>query len=152
MIGLELVDPEAEPERNDDGRTEALPARAGAPVPGVPRPSCPLEPTEREVPGRDTAGPMAVRRTPRPAAPELAAAVRHECLRRGLIVELGGRHASVVRLLPPLTITDEQAAAVFGRLADAVEAAARDHTGRGGETCGPRRGRPRPAGSTQGAG
>ncbi|MDN5382261.1 MULTISPECIES: diaminobutyrate--2-oxoglutarate transaminase family protein [unclassified Streptomyces] len=152
MIGLELVDPEAEPERNDDGRTEALPARAGAPVPGVPRPSCPPEPAEREVPGRDTAGPMAVRRTPRPAAPELAAAVRHECLRRGLIVELGGRHASVVRLLPPLTITDEQAAAVFGRLADAVEAAARDHTGRGGETCGPRRGRPRPAGSTQGAG
>ncbi|GDY77613.1 hypothetical protein SAV31267_070980 [Streptomyces avermitilis] len=37
---------------------------------------------------------------PRPAAPELAAAVQRECLRRGLIVELGGRHASVVRLLP----------------------------------------------------
>ncbi|MEV8463541.1 MULTISPECIES: aminotransferase class III-fold pyridoxal phosphate-dependent enzyme [Streptomyces] len=61
---------------------------------------------------------------PRPAAPELAAAVQRECLRRGLIVGLGGRHASVVRLLPPLTITDEQATAVLDRLADAVQAAA----------------------------
>ncbi|MEU6257356.1 diaminobutyrate--2-oxoglutarate transaminase family protein [Streptomyces sp. NPDC047043] len=67
---------------------------------------------------------------PRPAVPELAAAVQRECLRRGLIVELGGRHASVVRLLPPLTISDEQAAAVLDRLADAVEAASRDYTGR----------------------
>lgn len=62
---------------------------------------------------------------PLAAAPELAAAVQRECLRRGLIVGLGGRHASVVRLLPPLTITDEQAAAVQDRLADAVRAAAR---------------------------
>ncbi|MGW3497746.1 diaminobutyrate--2-oxoglutarate transaminase family protein [Streptomyces sp. NPDC001020] len=62
---------------------------------------------------------------PRPAAPALAAAVRSECLRRGLIVELGGRHASVVRLLPPLTISDEQTSAVLDRLADAVAAAAR---------------------------
>jgi diaminobutyrate-2-oxoglutarate transaminase len=62
---------------------------------------------------------------PLPAAPELAAAVQRECLRRGLIVGLGGPHASVVRLLPPLTITDEQAAAVLDRLADAVRAAAR---------------------------
>ncbi|CAM5429192.1 Diaminobutyrate-2-oxoglutarate transaminase OS=Streptomyces violarus OX=67380 GN=FHS41_002073 PE=3 SV=1 [Streptomyces violarus] len=63
--------------------------------------------------------------TPVPAAPELAAAVQRECLRRGLIVGLDGRHAGVVRLLPPLTITDEQAAAVQDRLADAVRAAAR---------------------------
>jgi diaminobutyrate-2-oxoglutarate transaminase len=61
---------------------------------------------------------------PPPAAPELAAAVQRECLRRGLIVELGGPHTSVVRLLPPLTISDEQAAAVLDRLADAVQAAA----------------------------
>ncbi|MCX5360286.1 diaminobutyrate--2-oxoglutarate transaminase family protein [Streptomyces sp. NBC_00124] len=66
-----------------------------------------------------------------PAAPELAAAVQRECLRRGLIVELGGRHASVVRLLPPLTISDEQADAVLDRLSDAVEAAARGHTSHG---------------------
>ncbi|MFD9457490.1 diaminobutyrate--2-oxoglutarate transaminase family protein [Streptomyces sp. NPDC059985] len=59
------------------------------------------------------------------AAPDLAAAVRQACLDRGLIVELGGRHAGVVRLLPPLTLTDEQAAAVLDRLADAVPAAAR---------------------------
>lgn len=77
---------------------------------------------EGSTPGRDLA------RGPRPAAPELAAAVQRECLRRGLIVELGGRHASVVRLLPPLTISDEQAAAVLDRLADAVQAVARSHT------------------------
>ncbi|MFF4320801.1 diaminobutyrate--2-oxoglutarate transaminase family protein [Streptomyces sp. NPDC001568] len=59
------------------------------------------------------------------AAPDLAAAVRQACLDRGLIVELGGRHSSVVRLLPPLTLTDEQATAVLDRLADAVPAAAR---------------------------
>lgn len=58
-------------------------------------------------------------------APALAAAVRQECLDRGLIVEIGGRHGAVVRLLPPLTLTDEQAAAVLDRLADALPAAAR---------------------------
>ncbi|MGW3122675.1 diaminobutyrate--2-oxoglutarate transaminase family protein [Streptomyces sp. NPDC001107] len=76
------------------------------------------------------AGPDSRAVSPRPADPELAAAVQRECLRRGLIVEVGGRHASVVRLLPPLTISDEQAAAVLDRLADAVGAAARDRSGR----------------------
>ncbi len=60
-----------------------------------------------------------------PAAPALAAAVQQECLERGLIVELGGRHSGVVRLLPPLTLTDEQASAVLDRLADALSAAER---------------------------
>ncbi|WP_433919624.1 diaminobutyrate--2-oxoglutarate transaminase family protein [Streptomyces canus] len=81
----------------------------------------------------DDAGPVVMPgsiASPRPASPELAVAVQRECLRRGLIVELGGRHASVVRLLPPLTITDEQATAVLDRLADAVAAVARGH-GRG---------------------
>ncbi|MFC1414823.1 diaminobutyrate--2-oxoglutarate transaminase [Streptacidiphilus sp. N1-12] len=59
----------------------------------------------------------------RPAAPALAAAVREEALRRGLIIELGGRHNSVLRLLPPLTITDEQVDAVLDRLGEAVHAA-----------------------------
>ncbi|MFR9788609.1 diaminobutyrate--2-oxoglutarate transaminase family protein [Streptomyces sp. MB22_4] len=68
---------------------------------------------------------------PRPAAPELARAVQRECLRRGLIVELGGRHSCVVRLLPPLTISDEQAAAVVDRLTDAVGAVAREDGTRG---------------------
>ncbi|MFJ5225208.1 diaminobutyrate--2-oxoglutarate transaminase family protein [Streptomyces sp. NPDC088400] len=62
---------------------------------------------------------------PAPPAPALAAAVRRECLSRGLIVELGGRQSSVVRLLPPLTLTDEQAVAVLDRFADALAAAER---------------------------
>lgn len=61
---------------------------------------------------------------PLPPAPSLATAVRQECLRRGLIVGLGGRHAGVVHLLPPLTITDEQANAVLDRLSDAVASVA----------------------------
>ncbi|MCX4640318.1 diaminobutyrate--2-oxoglutarate transaminase family protein [Streptomyces sp. RPA4-5] len=65
----------------------------------------------------------------RPAAPELAAAVRDACLDRGLIVELGGRHSAVVRLLPPLTITDEQADAILDRLADAITVAVRTTPG-----------------------
>ncbi|MFH8567917.1 diaminobutyrate--2-oxoglutarate transaminase family protein [Streptomyces sp. NPDC017993] len=61
----------------------------------------------------------------RPADPALAAAVQHACLDRGLIVELGGRQSTVVRLLPPLTITDEQADAILDRLTDAIAAAVR---------------------------
>jgi diaminobutyrate-2-oxoglutarate transaminase len=63
----------------------------------------------------------------RPPAPALARAVRQECLDRGLIVELGGRQGSVLRLLPPLVITDEQVDAVLERLADAVTAAEAAH-------------------------
>ncbi|MYZ36166.1 aminotransferase class III-fold pyridoxal phosphate-dependent enzyme [Streptomyces sp. MnatMP-M17] len=64
---------------------------------------------------------------PAPPAPvqDLAAAVQRECLRRGLIVGLGGRRSAVVRLLPPLTLTDEQAGAVVDRFADALAAAER---------------------------
>ncbi|MER6997447.1 diaminobutyrate--2-oxoglutarate transaminase family protein [Streptomyces sp. NPDC000410] len=60
-----------------------------------------------------------------PTDAALAAAVQQECLARGLIVELGGRHSAVVRLLPPLTLTDEQAVAVLDRFADALAAAER---------------------------
>nr|WP_308117564.1 diaminobutyrate--2-oxoglutarate transaminase family protein [Streptomyces anatolicus] len=80
-------------------------------------------------PGVEAMGTLPSSARPRPPAPQLAAAVQRECLRRGLIVELGGRHSSVVRLLPPLTITDEQAAAVLDRLADALATAARTHHG-----------------------
>ncbi|MFD5124934.1 diaminobutyrate--2-oxoglutarate transaminase family protein [Streptomyces sp. NPDC058385] len=76
---------------------------------------------------QDPDRPAAPGLSPHPPAPGLAASVQRECLRRGLIVELGGRHSSVVRLLPPLTITDEQAAAVVERLADALAEAARAH-------------------------
>ncbi|MFD5041155.1 diaminobutyrate--2-oxoglutarate transaminase family protein [Streptomyces sp. NPDC058377] len=82
MIGIELVDPEAEP-------LTVTTENGSAPPPD----------------------------------PALAAVVQQECLRRGLIVELGGRHNAVVRLLPPLTLTEEQATAVVDRLADALRAA-----------------------------
>lgn len=59
----------------------------------------------------------------RPADPGLALRIRKECLARGLIVELGGRHDAVVRLLPPMVITDEEVEAVLDRLAGAVAAA-----------------------------
>ncbi|MFE6160364.1 diaminobutyrate--2-oxoglutarate transaminase family protein [Streptomyces sp. NPDC056486] len=112
MIGVELVDPAAD---------EPGPAVADRPGPAV---------ADRPEPS-GSAGHLALDRSrrPLPPAPELASAVQRECLRRGLIVELGGRHSSVVRLLPPLTITDEQAAAILDRLADAISAAARPHHG-----------------------
>ncbi|CAL9309229.1 aminotransferase class III-fold pyridoxal phosphate-dependent enzyme [Streptomyces sp. NPDC101145] len=64
-----------------------------------------------------------------PPAPALAEAVRRECLERGLIVGTGGRHSGVVRLLPPLTLTDGQADAVLDRFADALAAAERAQRG-----------------------
>jgi diaminobutyrate-2-oxoglutarate transaminase len=59
----------------------------------------------------------------RPAHPVLAKRLQAECLKRGLILELGGRHGAVVRLLPPLIITAEQVDAVCDIFADALEAA-----------------------------
>ncbi|OLR92360.1 aspartate aminotransferase family protein [Actinokineospora bangkokensis] len=41
-------------------------------------------------------------------APELAAATQRAALDRGLIVETGGRAEAVLRLLPPLTITEAE--------------------------------------------
>ncbi|MGK5547140.1 diaminobutyrate--2-oxoglutarate transaminase family protein [Streptomyces sp. URMC 127] len=105
MIGIEFVEPE-----RGAGACEVL-GGGGAPVTGAGLPA-----GTGRVPG--AGGPL-------PASPARAAAVQQECLRRGLIVELGGRHSCVVRLLPPLTITDEQAEAVLDRLADAVAAACR---------------------------
>ncbi|MCD9194312.1 diaminobutyrate--2-oxoglutarate transaminase family protein [Streptomyces albireticuli] len=60
-----------------------------------------------------------------PADPALARAVRAACLDRGLIVELGGRHDTVVRLLPPLIISDDEAETVLERFTDALEASTR---------------------------
>ncbi|MGY1583407.1 aminotransferase class III-fold pyridoxal phosphate-dependent enzyme [Streptomyces sp. MN13] len=121
MIGLELVDPEAEsgPAHTADSHAPGEGNRTA----GVPLPHGPAHDVTRTGTGPFNAG------APRPPAPRLASAVQRECLRRGLIVGLGGRDTSVVRLLPPLTISDEQAAAVLDRLADALAAAARDHTG-----------------------
>lgn len=43
-----------------------------------------------------------------PRHPLMARQIQAECLRRGLILELGGRDSSVVRFLPPLIVTEEQ--------------------------------------------
>ncbi|WP_440581728.1 aminotransferase class III-fold pyridoxal phosphate-dependent enzyme [Streptomyces djakartensis] len=80
------------------------------------------EPTDAGAPGECGAEGLRPR-----SAPALAAALQRECLRRGLIIGPGGRQGKGVRLSPPLTITDEQAAAVLDRLADAVDAVARTH-------------------------
>ena len=59
----------------------------------------------------------------RPAAPDLARRVRTEALERGLIVELGGRHGAVLRLLPPLTMTELEAEQVRDVLLASIAAA-----------------------------
>lgn len=48
-----------------------------------------------------------------------ASRIQQECFRRGLIIELGGRHGSVLRFLPPLTVTPAEVDAI----ADVVTAA-----------------------------
>lgn len=52
-----------------------------------------------------------------PVFARLAPLVQRECLKRGLILELGGRQGAVVRFLPPLIITADEideVAAIFG--------------------------------------
>ena len=56
------------------------------------------------------------------ASSEAAQRMREACLRRGLIVEIGGRDDSVMRLLPPLVLTDGQALRIVEILADAERA------------------------------
>ncbi|WP_200880753.1 aspartate aminotransferase family protein [Thermoactinomyces daqus] len=58
-----------------------------------------------------------------PAYPELARQIQRESFNRGLILELGGRHGSVVRFLPPLIITGEQVEHISAVFAEAVQAA-----------------------------
>jgi diaminobutyrate-2-oxoglutarate transaminase len=61
-----------------------------------------------------------------PAFARLAPLVQRECLKRGLILELGGRHGAVVRFLPPLVITAaeiDRVAEIFGRALIAATAA-----------------------------
>ncbi|CAG8865484.1 Diaminobutyrate--2-oxoglutarate aminotransferase [Pseudomonas fluorescens] len=57
------------------------------------------------------------------ASRSLAPRVQRECLKRGLILELGGRHGAVVRFLPPLIITAMQVDEVVARFARALAAA-----------------------------
>jgi len=58
-----------------------------------------------------------------PQSAVLASAVQRECLKRGLILELGGRHGSVVRFLPPLIVSAEQIDQIARIFAKAVAAA-----------------------------
>ncbi|GGF32040.1 diaminobutyrate--2-oxoglutarate transaminase [Halobacillus andaensis] len=58
-----------------------------------------------------------------PANPKLAGKIQAECLKRGLIVEVGGRHGCVIRILPPLIITKEQIDEVTSILKNSIKKA-----------------------------
>jgi diaminobutyrate-2-oxoglutarate transaminase len=58
----------------------------------------------------------------REPAPELAAEVRTQCHRRGLLIEVGGHYFNVARFLPPLVITEKMARRGIEIFADAVRA------------------------------
>lgn len=124
MIGVELVDPEADSGQIPEGA--GFGTHGGSGAPGLPLPHSPCTGTGTGVGATRTATGLYAAQPPHPPAPRLATAVQRECLRRGLIVGVGGGHPNVVRLLPPLTITDEQAEAVLDRLSDALTAVARN--------------------------
>lgn len=54
---------------------------------------------------------------------DLARRIQTECLRRGLILELGGRQGCVVRFLPPLIVTATEVDQIAEIFQDAVRAA-----------------------------
>lgn len=58
---------------------------------------------------------------PPPCSPEMARRIQINCLRRGLIVELGGRSGSVIRFLPPLIVTSDQIGEIATRFEAAVQ-------------------------------
>ncbi|MBB3104566.1 diaminobutyrate-2-oxoglutarate transaminase [Azomonas macrocytogenes] len=73
----------------------------------------------------DPAGPVDALGHP-PFNSLLASRIQRECLKRGLILELGGRQGCVVRFLPPLIITAEQVeqvSQIFGKALSAAVAA-----------------------------
>lgn len=57
-----------------------------------------------------------------PYAPELSVALQQACFRVGLIAERGGRHGSVLRFLPPLTLSLDEVNQVLERLETALTA------------------------------
>jgi diaminobutyrate-2-oxoglutarate transaminase len=76
--------------------------------------------------GVEVVAPEALDRAGHPRAdPVLAQRIHSECFRRGLLLELGGRHGAVIRLLPPLTITHQQVDAVCDVLEKACESVLR---------------------------
>jgi diaminobutyrate-2-oxoglutarate transaminase len=70
---------------------------------------------------------------PRPTHGKLASALQQACIRRGLILELGGRDGATMRFLPPLIITEHEVdhvgeilAAAFASVPLDVDGARRD--------------------------
>ncbi|HLD64954.1 MAG TPA: aminotransferase class III-fold pyridoxal phosphate-dependent enzyme, partial [Pseudomonas sp.] len=60
----------------------------------------------------------------------LAKAIQHQCLRLGIILELGGRHGGVVRFLPPLLIRAEEIDLLVERFQQALDHALANSTHR----------------------
>ncbi|ASK64060.1 diaminobutyrate--2-oxoglutarate transaminase [Virgibacillus phasianinus] len=58
-----------------------------------------------------------------PAYTDLAKKIQQECFSRGLILEVGGRFDTVIRLLPPLIISKEQIDEVLQRFSEAITSA-----------------------------
>jgi diaminobutyrate-2-oxoglutarate transaminase len=59
-------------------------------------------------------------------APELAAKVRTQCHRHGLLIEVGGHYFNVARFLPPLVVTEKMARKGVEIFADAVRSVEKD--------------------------
>lgn len=62
-----------------------------------------------------------------PQSRELAGAIQSACLKRGLILEVGGRFSSTLRFLPPLIITEPELDTVAGIVRDAVKESFRNY-------------------------
>ena len=58
-----------------------------------------------------------------PQSGALASKIQRHCLQRGLIIEVGGRHSSVIRFLPPLIVTAAQIDQIAEIFSAAVSAA-----------------------------
>ena len=58
----------------------------------------------------------------RKPSPELASKLRHEAVKRGVIIEIGGHYHNVARILPPLVLTSELADRGLDVLEDALKA------------------------------
>ena len=56
--------------------------------------------------------------------------IQQECFQRGLILEVGGRHGSVLRFLPPLIVTAAEVDAIGDIVAMACSAAASQEVAR----------------------
>lgn len=52
---------------------------------------------------------------------ELVKDIQEDCYKRGVLVWSAGRHGNVLRLIPPLVLTQEQATAGMDIICDAIE-------------------------------